>query len=69
MANAGERAQGAVLTSEAFFPFDDVVRLAAGAGVTAILQPGGAKRDPEVIAACNELGISMVFTGSRHFRH
>ncbi|MCD0176954.1 bifunctional phosphoribosylaminoimidazolecarboxamide formyltransferase/IMP cyclohydrolase, partial [Deinococcus sp. 14RED07] len=56
-------------TSEAFFPFDDVVRLAAGAGVTAILQPGGAKRDPEVIAACNELGISMVFTGSRHFRH
>ncbi|MCD0171481.1 bifunctional phosphoribosylaminoimidazolecarboxamide formyltransferase/IMP cyclohydrolase [Deinococcus sp. 23YEL01] len=69
VANAGERAQGAVLTSEAFFPFDDVVRLAASVGVTAILQPGGAKRDPEVIAACNELGISMVFTGSRHFRH
>jgi len=67
--NAGERARGAVLTSEAFFPFDDVVRLAAGAGVTAILQPGGAKRDPEVIAAANELGVSMVFTGSRHFRH
>ncbi|GGI73236.1 bifunctional phosphoribosylaminoimidazolecarboxamide formyltransferase/IMP cyclohydrolase [Deinococcus wulumuqiensis] len=67
--NAGEGAQGAVLASEAFFPFDDVVRLAAAAGVTAILQPGGAKRDPEVIAACNELGISMVFTGSRHFRH
>lgn len=67
--NAGEKAQGAVLASEAFFPFDDVVRLAAAAGVTAILQPGGAKRDPEVIAACNELGISMVFTGSRHFRH
>jgi phosphoribosylaminoimidazolecarboxamide formyltransferase/IMP cyclohydrolase len=69
VANAGERAQGAVLSSEAFFPFDDVVRLAAAAGVTAILQPGGAKRDPEVIAACNELGLSMVFTGSRHFRH
>ena len=69
VANAGARAQGAVLSSEAFFPFDDVVRLAAAAGVTAILQPGGAKRDPEVIAACNELGLSMVFTGSRHFRH
>ena len=69
MANAGESAQGAVLASEAFFPFDDVVRLAARSGVTAILQPGGAKRDPEVIAACNELGISMVFTGSRHFKH
>ncbi|GGL76163.1 bifunctional purine biosynthesis protein PurH [Deinococcus aerolatus] len=69
VANAGERAHGASLASEAFFPFDDVVRLAAGAGVTAILQPGGAKRDPEVIAAANELGLSMVFTGSRHFRH
>ncbi|MVN87834.1 bifunctional phosphoribosylaminoimidazolecarboxamide formyltransferase/IMP cyclohydrolase [Deinococcus sp. HMF7620] len=69
VANAGERAQGAVLASEAFFPFDDVVRLAARAGVSAILQPGGAKRDPEVVAACNELGLSMVFTGSRHFRH
>lgn len=67
--NAGERARGAVLASEAFFPFDDVVRLAAAAGVSAIVQPGGAKRDPEVIAACNELGLSMVFTGSRHFRH
>ncbi|MEY4530997.1 MAG: bifunctional phosphoribosylaminoimidazolecarboxamide formyltransferase/IMP cyclohydrolase, partial [Deinococcota bacterium] len=43
--------------------------LAANAGVTAILQPGGAKRDPEVIAACNELGVAMVFTGSRHFKH
>ena len=67
--NAGERAQGAVLASEAFFPFDDVVRLAGRAGVCAILQPGGAKRDPEVIAAADELGLSMVFTGSRHFRH
>lgn len=69
IANAADKARGAVLASEAFFPFDDVVRLAASAGVSAILQPGGAKRDPEVIAACNELGISMVFTGSRHFRH
>jgi phosphoribosylaminoimidazolecarboxamide formyltransferase/IMP cyclohydrolase len=69
VANAGERAQGSVLASEAFFPFDDVVRLAAKAGVKAILQPGGAKRDAEVVAACDELGVSMVFTGSRHFKH
>jgi phosphoribosylaminoimidazolecarboxamide formyltransferase / IMP cyclohydrolase len=67
--NAGENAKGAVLTSEAFFPFDDVVRLAAAAGVTAILQPGGAKRDAEVVAACDELGVAMVLTGSRHFKH
>ncbi len=67
--NAGDKAKGAVLASEAFFPFDDVVRLAASVGVTAILQPGGAKRDSEVVAACDELGISMIFTGSRHFKH
>lgn len=67
--NAGENAKGAVLSSEAFFPFDDVVRLAAKAGVSAILQPGGAKRDSEVIAACDELGLAMVLTGSRHFKH
>ncbi len=67
--NAGEKAKGAVLASEAFFPFDDVVRAAAEAGVTAIVQPGGAKRDEEVIAACDELGVAMVFTGSRHFKH
>ncbi len=67
--NAGEKAKGSVLASEAFFPFDDVVRLAASVGVMAILQPGGAKRDAEVIAACDELGISMIFTGSRHFKH
>ncbi|GEM87800.1 bifunctional phosphoribosylaminoimidazolecarboxamide formyltransferase/IMP cyclohydrolase [Meiothermus granaticius] len=67
--NAGDRAKGAVLSSEAFFPFDDVVRAAAAAGITAIVQPGGAKRDPEVIAAANELGLAMLFTGSRHFRH
>ncbi|PYE54909.1 bifunctional phosphoribosylaminoimidazolecarboxamide formyltransferase/IMP cyclohydrolase [Deinococcus yavapaiensis] len=67
--NAGERAEGSVLASEAFFPFDDVVRLAASAGVSAIVQPGGAKRDEEVIAACDELGVAMIFTGSRHFKH
>jgi len=67
--NAAGNAQGAVMASEAFFPYDDVVRLSASAGVVAVLQPGGAKRDPEVIAAANELGVSMIFTGSRHFRH
>jgi phosphoribosylaminoimidazolecarboxamide formyltransferase / IMP cyclohydrolase len=67
--NAADRAEGAVLSSEAFFPFDDVVRVAAAAGVKAIIQPGGAKRDPDVIAAANELGVAMVFTGSRHFKH
>ncbi|GGQ94914.1 bifunctional phosphoribosylaminoimidazolecarboxamide formyltransferase/IMP cyclohydrolase [Deinococcus ruber] len=67
--NAGAAAAGAVLASEAFFPYDDVVRLAASMGVTAVLQPGGAKRDPEIVAAANELNVSMIFTGSRHFRH
>jgi phosphoribosylaminoimidazolecarboxamide formyltransferase/IMP cyclohydrolase len=69
IANASEKARGSSLSSEAFFPFDDVVRAAAAAGVTAIIQPGGAKRDAEVIAACDELGVAMVFTGSRHFKH
>ncbi|AFZ69154.1 bifunctional phosphoribosylaminoimidazolecarboxamide formyltransferase/IMP cyclohydrolase [Deinococcus peraridilitoris] len=67
--NAGAAAAGSALASEAFFPFDDVVRAAAAAGVTSVVQPGGAKRDPEVIAACDELGLTMIFTGSRHFRH
>lgn len=69
VANAGKEAAGAVLASEAFFPFDDVVRLAGSVGIGAVIQPGGAKRDGEVIAACDELGLSMVLTGSRHFRH
>ena len=60
---------GAVLASDAFFPFDDCVRIAAEAGVTAIIQPGGSIRDEESIKACDELGVSMVFTGHRHFRH
>ncbi|GAA3996889.1 bifunctional phosphoribosylaminoimidazolecarboxamide formyltransferase/IMP cyclohydrolase [Deinococcus rubellus] len=67
--NAGDKARGSVMASEAFFPFDDVVRLVGSVGVCAIIQPGGAKRDPEVIAAANELGLSMVLTGSRHFKH
>jgi phosphoribosylaminoimidazolecarboxamide formyltransferase / IMP cyclohydrolase len=66
---AGDRAQGAVLASDAFFPFDDGVRLAARAGVAAVVQPGGSRRDQEVIDACNELGLAMAFTGRRHFRH
>ncbi len=66
---AGERAAGAVLGSDAFFPFRDGVDAAAAAGVTAIVQPGGSRRDAEVIAAADEHGLAMVFTGERHFRH
>ena len=66
---AGERSQGAVMASDAFFPFPDGVEVAAEAGVTAVIQPGGSKRDEEVIAAANRLGLAMVFTGRRHFRH
>lgn len=58
-----------VLASDAFFPFDDVVHLAAQYGVTAIIQPGGSVRDEDSIKACDELGISMIFTGVRHFKH
>ncbi|RUL88974.1 bifunctional phosphoribosylaminoimidazolecarboxamide formyltransferase/IMP cyclohydrolase [Tautonia sociabilis] len=66
---AGPRAAGAVLASDAFFPFRDGPDAAAAAGITAIIQPGGSRRDEEVIAACDEHGIAMVFTGRRHFRH
>ncbi|OYT68996.1 MAG: bifunctional phosphoribosylaminoimidazolecarboxamide formyltransferase/IMP cyclohydrolase [Armatimonadetes bacterium CP1_7O] len=66
---AGAYARGAVLASDAFFPFPDSIDLAAQAGIRAIVQPGGSKKDPEVIAAANETGIAMVFTGIRHFRH
>ena len=61
--------EGICLASDAFFPFDDVVRMAAQYGVTAIIQPGGSVRDEDSIKACNELGIAMIFTGVRHFRH
>jgi phosphoribosylaminoimidazolecarboxamide formyltransferase/IMP cyclohydrolase len=61
--------EGAVLGSDAFFPFRDGVDAAAGSGIKAIVQPGGSLRDREVIDACNEHGIAMVFTGTRHFRH
>lgn len=66
---AGDRAKGSVLASDAFFPFRDNVDMAAQFGVTAIVQPGGSMRDAESIAACNEHGIALLFTGVRHFRH
>lgn len=66
---AGEKANGAALASDAYFPFDDCVRLASKYGIKAIIQPGGSIRDEDSIKACDELGISMVFTGIRHFRH
>lgn len=66
---AGERAKGSVLASDAFFPFRDGVDAAARAGVRAVVQPGGSKRDDEVVQAAQEHGIAMVFTGVRHFRH
>lgn len=69
LGKAGPRAAGAVLASDAFFPFDDSIRPAAAAGIKAIIQPGGSRRDEDVIAACNSAGIAMVFTGRRHFKH
>lgn len=66
---AGAAAAGAVLASDAFFPFPDVVEAAAGAGIRAIVQPGGSIRDKESIAAAETAGIAMFFTGIRHFRH
>ena len=66
---AGASAQGAVLSSDGFFPFDDSVRLAAAHGITAIIQPGGSLRDADSIAACDSLGLAMVMTGRRHFLH
>ena len=66
---AGDKAKGSVLASDAFFPFPDNIELAAAAGVTAIAQPGGSVRDEEVIAAADQAGLAMVFTGVRHFRH
>ncbi|MEZ6186766.1 MAG: bifunctional phosphoribosylaminoimidazolecarboxamide formyltransferase/IMP cyclohydrolase [Planctomycetota bacterium] len=66
---AGDRAQGAVLASDAFFPFPDGVEVAHAAGVTAVVHPGGSKKDAEVIARADELGVAMVLTGTRVFRH
>ncbi|QNJ10391.1 bifunctional phosphoribosylaminoimidazolecarboxamide formyltransferase/IMP cyclohydrolase [Synechococcus sp. M16.1] len=66
---AGEKAQGAVLASDGFFPFDDTVRLAASYGITAVIHPGGSMRDADSIKACDELGLAMQLTGRRHFLH
>jgi len=67
--SAGEKARGAVLASDGFFPFDDTVRLAASYGIKAVIQPGGSVRDAESITVCDELGLAMVVTGRRHFLH
>ncbi|HYE80929.1 MAG TPA: bifunctional phosphoribosylaminoimidazolecarboxamide formyltransferase/IMP cyclohydrolase [Clostridia bacterium] len=66
---SGAKARGAVIASDAFFPFGDVVTAAAKAGITAIIQPGGSMRDQESINECNRTGIAMIFTGMRHFKH
>ncbi|MBW3600504.1 MAG: bifunctional phosphoribosylaminoimidazolecarboxamide formyltransferase/IMP cyclohydrolase [Planctomycetes bacterium] len=69
IAKAGERAGGAVLASDAFFPFPDSIDKAAAARIAAVIQPGGSKNDDDVVAACNRHGIAMIFTGRRHFKH
>ena len=66
---AAGRAVGGACASDAFFPFRDGLDAAAEAGASAVVQPGGSMRDDEVIAAANEQGMAMVFTGERHFRH
>jgi phosphoribosylaminoimidazolecarboxamide formyltransferase/IMP cyclohydrolase len=66
---AGDQSRGAVLASDAFFPFPDSIHAAADAGIAAIIQPGGSKKDADVISAANERGIAMILTGTRHFRH
>jgi phosphoribosylaminoimidazolecarboxamide formyltransferase / IMP cyclohydrolase len=66
---AGAKAAGSFLASDAFFPMSDTVEEAAKAGITAIIQPGGSIRDEDSIEAANKHGIAMVFTGIRHFKH
>ncbi len=61
--------QGAVMASDAFFPFADSVQIAHQSGITAVVQPGGSVKDQDSIGYCNANGMSMVFTGIRHFRH
>jgi phosphoribosylaminoimidazolecarboxamide formyltransferase/IMP cyclohydrolase len=68
-ADAGLSLTGAVVASDAFFPFRDGLDVVADNGAVAVIQPGGSMRDAEVIAAADERGIAMVFTGIRHFRH
>ena len=69
VSRAGQRAVGSVASSDAFFPFADGLQILIDAGVKAVVQPGGSVRDEEVIAAANEAGIAMFFTGTRHFSH
>lgn len=69
LAEAGEKSHGAVMSSDAFFPFGDTIEAAGKAGITAVIQPGGSIRDQESIDMANRYGIAMVFTGHRHFRH
>ena len=66
---AGDRAQGAVMASDAFFPFADGIELAAEHGIAAVISPGGSIKDDEVIKRADELGLVMIFTGVRLFRH
>ena len=66
---AGDRAAGSVMASDAFFPFPDALEVAADAGVTAVIHPGGSIRDDEVLATANSRGMAVVVTGRRHFRH
>ncbi len=66
---AGDRARGAVMASDAFFPFPDGIQQGIEAGVTAVVQPGGSVNDQLVIDAADDAGIAMMFTGRRHFRH
>ena len=66
---AGDESKGCSMASDAFFPFPDNVENAAKAGIISIVQPGGSKKDDEVIAAADKHGIAMVFTGKRHFKH
>lgn len=61
--------KGAVMASDAFFPFPDCVAIAHEAGITAVIQPGGSVKDQDSVDACNERGMAMVMTGTRHFRH
>jgi phosphoribosylaminoimidazolecarboxamide formyltransferase/IMP cyclohydrolase len=68
-AHAGFEVAGSVMASDAFFPFRDGIDAANEVGIRAVIQPGGSMRDEDVIAAANEHGMAMVFTGMRHFRH
>ena len=69
VAEAGLNLQGAIMASDAFFPFSDSIEIAAEAGISVIIQPGGSIKDEDVIKKANELGVAMVFTKIRHFLH